>query len=590
MGSLLVTVEGNQEFSLTADWNGSQAVKHLVPLQELPRQEVSGTLSEEDTTWSGVVLVTDDVTIPAGHTVQVEPGTLILVQGVPQAPQVQLGTQIVVQGTFRSLGTEERPVTITAADPDRPWSELDVDGGNVQLSYTVITRAGTSPRGGHTGTGPAIRLHNDGLLAMNDSSVTDISGKIMQATSGSASLIDVLLSRAVMGPEINETALEFRDSWIIDMAGRYHHNGTVDDNDGIYLHRQQTGQQIELSGGVVAQVQDDGIDTLGSDVLIEDFWVHHADDKAVSVFDGEVRIHRSLLTNSDIGVETKGAGSSRPHTIIDRTTIANTRVGIYAHDKDAPDPDVVITYDITNSIIHVRSGGDPVRTDYEPADLHINYSSLSEPWDYPGSGTGNLDAQPLFLDAAANDFRLVTDSPAIDAGDPQGPVDLDGTRQDLGYFSFDQTPAIPGDVNGDGKIDAEDIDLLCQAIRQGLQMPAHDLDGSGNVDEDDLRFLVRNILNTTPGDANLDGLFNSSDLVKVFQAGQYEDLLEDNSGWATGDWSCDGDFTSSDLVAAFQTGAYERPAAAARGVTSSILRAAMDAAFHDEQAARRRRL
>ena len=58
-------------------------------------------------------------------------------------------------------------------------------------------------------------------------------------------------------------------------------------------------------------------------------------------------------------------------------------------------------------------------------------------------------------------------------------------------------------------------------------------------------------------DANGDGLFTSSDMVQVFQAGEYEDGIPDNSTFAEGDWNGDGEFTSSDMVAAFQTGLYE---------------------------------
>ena len=60
------------------------------------------------------------------------------------------------------------------------------------------------------------------------------------------------------------------------------------------------------------------------------------------------------------------------------------------------------------------------------------------------------------------------------------------------------------------------------------------------------------------GDANLDGRFNSSDLVKVFQAGKYEDSIFQNASWEEGDWNGDGDFDSQDLVMAFQLGWYEQ--------------------------------
>jgi hypothetical protein len=85
---------------------------------------------------------------------------------------------------------------------------------------------------------------------------------------------------------------------------------------------------------------------------------------------------------------------------------------------------------------------------------------------------------------------------------------------------------------------------------------------------------VRDVLRTWVGDSNLDGEFNSSYLVAVFQTGQYEDPLERNSSWVTGDWSGNGEFDSSDLVFAFQDGGFElgaRPALAAVPEPSSMI-------------------
>ena len=62
------------------------------------------------------------------------------------------------------------------------------------------------------------------------------------------------------------------------------------------------------------------------------------------------------------------------------------------------------------------------------------------------------------------------------------------------------------------------------------------------------------------GDSNRDGVFDSSDLVAVFTAGEYEDDVAGNSTFEEGDWNGDGDFDSSDLVAAFQAGTYQSAA------------------------------
>ena len=49
-----------------------------------------------------------------------------------------------------------------------------------------------------------------------------------------------------------------------------------------------------------------------------------------------------------------------------------------------------------------------------------------------------------------------------------------------------------------------------------------DLNSDGSVDHEDHRIWVKDLKHTWFGDANLDGEFNSSDMVQVFAAGKYE--------------------------------------------------------------------
>ena len=63
-----------------------------------------------------------------------------------------------------------------------------------------------------------------------------------------------------------------------------------------------------------------------------------------------------------------------------------------------------------------------------------------------------------------------------------------------------------------------------------------------------------------PGDSNHDGVFNSSDFVLVFQAGEYEDGIAGNSTFEEGDWDGDGDFTTSDFVHVFRLATYSNEA------------------------------
>lgn len=84
-----------------------------------------------------------------------------------------------------------------------------------------------------------------------------------------------------------------------------------------------------------------------------------------------------------------------------------------------------------------------------------------------------------------------------------------------------------------------------------------DLDGDFDVDFDDRSIWVKQVKRTYFGDSNLDGLFNSTDMVDVFLKGEYEDGQLKNSTWASGDWNGDWEFDSSDFVLAFTDGGYE---------------------------------
>ena len=71
------------------------------------------------------------------------------------------------------------------------------------------------------------------------------------------------------------------------------------------------------------------------------------------------------------------------------------------------------------------------------------------------------------------------------------------------------------------------------------------------------------------GDANYDGAFNSTDMVRVFTAGKYG--TGEPAYWSEGDWDQDGVFDSGDMVAAFTAGGYERPLAAVPEPSATIL-------------------
>jgi hypothetical protein len=113
----------------------------------------------------------------------------------------------------------------------------------------------------------------------------------------------------------------------------------------------------------------------------------------------------------------------------------------------------------------------------------IRYSDIEGGW----AGSGNINAEPLFVDPASGDYHLSAGPPVIDAGNntavPAGTVtDLDGNPRfvddpstpdcqwapgtcgnppiaDIGAYEFQVVGCI-GDLDGDGDTDLADLGIL----------------------------------------------------------------------------------------------------------------------------------
>jgi len=126
----------------------------------------------------------------------------------------------------------------------------------------------------------------------------------------------------------------------------------------------------------------------------------------------------------------------------------------------------------------------------------------------------------------------------------------------LGDFTIDAPEFDPGDLDEDGDIDPDDVDILCGNV--GSLDPEiladMDLDLDGDVDEDDMIFLVENYLQydtngdgtpdgqgTFRGDFNTDGSLNGTDL----------SIMNTNFGaavgFAAGNANCDATVNGTDL-------------------------------------------
>jgi len=125
------------------------------------------------------------------------------------------------------------------------------------------------------------------------------------------------------------------------------------------------------------------------------------------------------------------------------------------------------------------------------------------------SGTGNLNVDPQFVNAAGGDYRLQVTSPCLDVGSnpavPAGTTtDLDGLPRfvdvpsvpdggagtapivDMGAYERQVAPPCPADLDGNGLVDGADLGLLLG----DWGGPGGDLDGNGTTDGADLGLLL----------------------------------------------------------------------------------------------------
>ena len=137
-------------------------------------------------------------------------------------------------------------------------------------------------------------------------------------------------------------------------------------------------------------------------------------------------------------------------------------------------------------------------------------------------------------------------------------IDDRSTDEDRGGFRVVRRapPRLPGDYNADGFIDVSDINL--QTIEMNSLLPdldVYDENNDGFVTIQDRHIWVETHKNTWMGDANLDGAFDTTDLIVVFVSGKYE--MPVSAKWTDGDWNGDFRFTAQDIITAFADGGYQ---------------------------------
>jgi hypothetical protein len=389
--------------------------------------DVSGPITT--TTWTKAnspYHVTGTITVPAGNTLTIEAGVDVLFDA---------DVQFVVWGALNAVGTETDSIRFVKSSAAE-WGGLRISGGDSStIAYTRISDGHAEGSWPNNCGGGIYLSGSDTRLGMHNSVVTGntasgYGGGLCNASSATATLTNCTINGNTAstygGGMFNKSAtatltnctITGNRAWDLDGGGLCNFIGAT----ATLTNCTITGNCAFYGGGGGLYNENSATATLTNCTITGN-----------TAYDGGGLCNKSsataTLTNCTItGNRTAfyyGGGlynyDNATATLTNCTITGNTASygGGLCNKSSA-------TATLTNCIMW---GDSPQEVYVSSGTVTVTYSDIEGGY----TGTGNINADPLFVDAAAGDYHLQAVSPCIDTGDPYA-LDADGTRSDMGVF------------------------------------------------------------------------------------------------------------------------------------------------------------
>ena len=361
------------------------------------------------TSWDpslGIVRLTNSVSVQAGATLTIEPGTVVLL-GAAVSLRAAAG------GALNATGTAPAPITFLHEDGNTVWGELAADGANAALTLRHVETIGGAVKIRNGATG----LMEDCFIHDYKSGTTPIAGctggqqfvvrrchfRLYHETLWQTTLMTIEENLFELANNPNSDALDFDGvppgSVIRRCTFRY---GPTNNTDAI---------DIGPMGNVGCT------NTLIESCLMYDF----PKDKGISIGEGSygIVVSNCLIYGNNNGIQVKDSPTTPPAppkppctaNVFNCTIVNCSAYGFHCFNKTDP----AAPTDggrITNSYNNILWNNATNVGVFNDGLLVADHSDIGGGW----PGDANFDTDPLFRVSSLRDYRLANNSPCIGAG------------------------------------------------------------------------------------------------------------------------------------------------------------------------------